>query len=363
MSGIKDTQWFLDRLPSQATISKYERSGVDALVKTTMDRAVVDCRVTPFAREGVDPKAVAAAMTLAFGAAAKVTKDGADAQLDDNEKAALELFILVVSRPAFLIHRDCVRDTTVNEWTADLDTSRLMIPTWAQGVGRIERAGAPCGTGFLVGDRRVLTNNHVVSILLGQRAPFWRLDPDRYADACMKTAELWKGAEPIIDMVREAGSTESVTARITRVVAHHTSADVAVLELDAMPDRRTRLALATEEPPEFVGSKLFVLGYPMEARETPEVVMRRIFGGDPNVLAMKRLSPGTVMRWHTATPNVFLHDASTLGGSSGSCVIDIGTNKVVGIHFAGLYKTENDAVALWRLKSVLVDAGVEFKAP
>ena len=56
------------------------------------------------------------------------------------------------------------------------------------------------------------------------------------------------------------------------------------------------------------------------------------------------------------------HDCSTLGGVSGSCVVDLDSNQVIGLHFAGLYMQYNEAVALWRLVDdpLLTDAGVNF---
>jgi hypothetical protein len=51
-----------------------------------------------------------------------------------------------------------------------------------------------------------------------------------------------------------------------------------------------------------------------------------------------------------------------LGGNSGSCVVDLETNQVIGLHFAGQYMQYNEAVALWRLADdpLLGRAGVNF---
>jgi V8-like Glu-specific endopeptidase len=60
--------------------------------------------------------------------------------------------------------------------------------------------------------------------------------------------------------------------------------------------------------------------------------------------------------------DVMFHDASTLGGNSGSCVVDLDSNQVIGLHFAGRYMQYNEAVALWRLADdpLLARAGVNF---
>jgi endonuclease G len=59
------------------------------------------------------------------------------------------------------------------------------------------------------------------------------------------------------------------------------------------------------------------------------------------------------------------HDASTLGGNSGSCVIELATGKVQGLHFGGVYRERNNAVPAAELGSDprMHDAGVTFEAP
>ena len=56
------------------------------------------------------------------------------------------------------------------------------------------------------------------------------------------------------------------------------------------------------------------------------------------------------------------HDCSTLGGNSGSAVIDLATGHVIGLHFAGAYLKANYAVASFDLAADkrVVDAGVNF---
>ena len=77
--------------------------------------------------------------------------------------------------------------------------------------------------------------------------------------------------------------------------------------------------------------------------------------------------PGAIIRMEpcstgTEPEDVIFHDASTLGGNSGSCVVDLDSGRVIGLHFAGQYMQYNEAVALWRLADdpLLVRAGVNF---
>ena len=82
-----------------------------------------------------------------------------------------------------------------------------------------------------------------------------------------------------------------------------------------------------------------VIGYPGQNSQIPDPdAVRNIFG---DIYDVKRLAPGAVMR---ADETVIEHDASTLGGNSGSLVFSLETGKAVGLHFAGSYTTANYAV-------------------
>ena len=80
-------------------------------------------------------------------------------------------------------------------------------------------------------------------------------------------------------------------------------------------------------------------------------LMQSIFG---DVYDKKRLAPGQVTE---ARPDVVLHDCSTLGGNSGSVVVDLATGEAVGLHFAGRFLETNyaipSAVVAARLEDIL----------
>jgi hypothetical protein len=107
------------------------------------------------------------------------------------------------------------------------------------------------------------------------------------------------------------------------------------------------------------GRDVYVIGFPARdpLRNDP-VEMDRIFAG---VYGIKRLQPGKIMNIDDSTP-IMTHDCSTLGGNSGSCVIDLETNNVIGLHFSGRYLQANRAISLWKLKNdpLLNKAGVNF---
>ena len=235
------------------------------------------------------------------------------------------------------------------------------------GVGRIETAArSGRGTGFIVGPRRILTNNHVLCSLFGLSLDAWQTSPDHFAELCKSNSKQWSKKEktgaPFFELRGELGSKESSTARVTSVLGHHLEVDMAVLELDGDPAGSRQLPLTKDEPPSFKGRRIYAVGYPLvdTFKVTPAPVFKRVFGADATSLGTKRFSPGTVIEWGGA--NRFSHDASTLAGSSGSAIVDFEQRSVVGLHYSGSYKVANNAVPLWKFRDdpVLVDNGVVF---
>lgn len=64
----------------------------------------------------------------------------------------------------------------------------------------------------------------------------------------------------------------------------------------------------------------------------------------------------------TAAGRLLTHDCSTLGGNSGSAVVDLDTHQVVGLHFGGKYLTGNSAHVLSTLQDdpLVKKAGLVF---
>ncbi|HEV7242174.1 MAG TPA: serine protease [Thermoanaerobaculia bacterium] len=338
---------------------------VDRLLGIATDRAVVDIGLDPVAKPDADKKAVKAALKLATNAAKKVAESGAKAKLTDKEKDALDLFILLVSRPAIFVRKGTVAERPEN-WP-EVEKSSEVLPRVIAGVGRIENAArGGRGTGFIVGPRRILTNNHVLCSLFGLMLNAWQAAPDDFAKLCKSNSKVWskkkKTDAPFFELRGELGSKDTSTARVTRILGHHLEVDMAVLELDADPKGSRQLSLSKDEPPTFKGRRIYAVGYPMvdSNKVTPVPVFKRVFGADEKSLGTKRFSPGTIIEWGGAKK--FSHDASTLAGSSGSAIVDFEQGSVVGLHYSGNYNIANNAVPLWKFKDdpVLVDNGVVF---
>jgi Trypsin-like peptidase domain len=354
---------FVDRLPVGEERDKLLNADLDQLMPMVRERAIVDSGFDLVPQPDADADQVKKHLAEAQAAARLVAEEGDDAPLTEQQQLALELFILLTSRPALFVVGGSVRDRPQN-WPV-LEENRALVDRRIKGVGRIELAPGgranTRGTGFLVGERRVLTNNHVLASLFGASdLSRWERDPGWFEDRVSEANQNWlTGGGPTFELIGELASTASSASTVTRILGHHVTVDVALVEIAQEPTGARYLRLAAEAPDGFADRKMYALGYPVRDLSTPPAVLQRIFGaGDAR--GTKRCSPGLVMRWDGG--QVFEHDASTLPGSSGSAVVDLGSDEVVGIHFAGQFERRNLAVAVWTLKDhpLFADHGVIF---
>jgi S1-C subfamily serine protease len=314
------------------------------LTRSVRERAVVVLPERLTARgQSVEETRKQAEQVLAAGirGLTKLQQQGDDADLTDEELMGTEAVVLLVGRPALFVV-DNSFSVPPGPWTAPLEAERGSIETTLRSVGRIEVSYGlgqveMIGTGFLVAPGVVMTNRHVV---------------EAFCELAGSTWSFVSGLTPAIDYLRERDGTQTAGFRLVEVLGVHDSLDLALLRVSPGSDPAGHpmpqpLLLSHEAlaPPE--GRNVYVAGYPASDNQglTPPQVLRDIFG---DVYQVKRLQPGKIMFINDAR-RVFNHDCSTLGGNSGSCVVDLDTNRVVGLHFQGSYRRANTAVALWKL--------------
>jgi hypothetical protein len=307
---------------------------------------------------------------LQAGASAidKLEQEGPDAQLEPEQRSGLEAIVLVVARPAILMHEGVFGEAPP-PWSDVLEPFRPGIADSSPRIGRIEVNGLPQvpygGTGFLVAEDVVMTNCHV-AMLFAQtaQAAQWQLKPGVGSSiAFLDEPDLRRPTDPLPGF------------DVKEVIGIHDRLDLALLRVEPQADGADLpqpLTIASQDPGPLEARRIYVLGYPAPDWRNDQAVQRAIFGDRYYV---KRLQPGTILATpdaaavrfspcsNGATPDdVLFHDASTLGGNSGSAVIDLDTNQVIGLHFAGSYLEYNQAVALWKLADdpLLQRAGVNF---
>ncbi|CAA9233111.1 MAG: hypothetical protein AVDCRST_MAG50-1285 [uncultured Acidimicrobiales bacterium] len=281
-------------------------------------------------------------------AAAKIAESGTDADLTPEEVAGAEAIIVVFGRPAILV-QDGRFFPPPHPWEK-LEECRADIEAVLPRVGRIEVAGHPryewVGTGFVAGDGLVLTNRHVAKEFA---RPVGRGKWDFEA-----------GMTVTIDFAEELSSAAPREHPVTEVVAVHEEVDLAVLRVGPRAGgTAVPAALPLSRAPQRArkGRQVYVVGYPAaDPGRNDAEVMGRIFNDIYNV---KRLQPGGV---RGTKGLLHSHDCSTLGGNSGSCVVDLETHQVVGLHFQGRYLEANWAVTLSKLLAdpKIKKAGLNF---
>jgi endonuclease G, mitochondrial len=264
-----------------------------------------------------------------------------------------ETIVWVFNRPILLVQGNTftsgsVENTVLRE---RLEQARKRIETAIPAVGRIELENSPyewVGTGWLVDENVVVTNRHVATVFgLGKDDQF--------------TFRMGSGGRPIrarIDYLEERGIVvPQIEFQITRILHIEEDLegrpDIAFLQVARRSSENEALPRPielTERTPE-TGDSVVVLGYPAKDSRIPEPeYMEQYFGG---IYDVKRLAPGLLM--NSADPTQICHDCTTLGGNSGSVVLDTRSGKAVGLHFGGTYRVANYAVSATVIKQRLDD--------
>lgn len=283
--------------------------------------------------------------------AMKKVEVGRDQDISDQDAKGLEAIVLLAGRPALLImNGDFMPPPPL--WTG-LTAARDAIRSVIARVGRIEVSHNPnfewLGTGWLAGRDVVLTNRHVA-------AEFSR----RGADGAW-TFRAPMGAS--LNLNAELNAEAALTFTVSSIIGIHDDHDMAALRVeqvsgpDALPDP---LPVAAQAPETLTGRKVYVVGYPAwDGRRNDPEPMKRIFAEIYNV---KRLQPGEISGEALDAFEIH-HDCSTLGGNSGSPVIDLETHRVLGLHFGGRFLETNFAVPLWTLQNdpLIKQAALNFQ--
>lgn len=283
-----------------------------------------------------------------------VLKVAREESLSDSELFALEAIILPRERPVVFVQNDSF-GTLPSPWAHfALEPIRRQIENAIPAVGRIELPDSPWipygGTGFIVGDNLLMTNRHVGELFA--------------TGLGLKNLAFRPGQSAAIDFKRETQSDVSINLRVREIVMIHPHWDMVILRVDGLPAGHSALTLSVLSPEELNDREIAVIGYPARDERNDLALQDKIFSGVYNV---KRLHPGRIRPRETMNSfghpvKAMTHDSSTLGGNSGSAVLDVATGHIVGLHFAGIYLKANYCVPTFELArdSRVVDAGLNF---
>jgi hypothetical protein len=268
-------------------------------------------------------------VTGAAGVRRAIASDVMPAQIvasGEEDAAVLEAIVHTTLRPAVL-----VQDGRAVAWPAEwahLAAHADAIAFAAARTGRVELEGNPAldwvGTGFVIDDRLVATNRHVLEEFAFQ-------DP-RHGWQIRDGIRVW------LDFAEEIGGQAPQEVAVTGIWGVHDTFDLAILQMG--PGCPSPLSFAPTVA--VSGEEVLTIGYPaFDSRRNDAAAMQQVFRGIYNV---KRLLPGLIVE-PPESPWLLRHDCSTLGGNSGSPVLRPATADVVGVHFRGLYLRWNEAIS------------------
>ncbi|HEY0489324.1 MAG TPA: serine protease [Telluria sp.] len=311
----------------------------------------------------------------------KLNSEGVRARLTQTEMLGLEAVVETDgSRPVLM-----VQDGSIDLKAPDLNTELGLPWQYAArerlvGIRRVVASvgvvqlpdfdNMRIGTGFTVAPGLILTNRHVLEAIA-------RFDDGKWS--WKYKAQIDFGAEferPVthcfdVDAVLMAGP-NPIDGRV-----NFANLDIALIHLRPGPhDFPPGLPLGETADTVKVGPahtpSVYVVGFPAK----PSILTGVDIGAEPpaagtefedvvthlfkDEFGVKRWAPGFVQAgagqlFDDARKWVMSHDASTLGGNSGSCIIDFSGNNalVVGLHFGGRSRVENWAHVLAAIRTEL----------
>ncbi|MGC1611286.1 MAG: DNA/RNA non-specific endonuclease, partial [Pseudolabrys sp.] len=253
----------------------------------------------------------------------------------------LEAIVLPRNRPVALVRGDSYDDLDGPWVSLNDDVIKRRIASLLPLIGRVEVPSSPilpyAGTGFVVGQGLIATNRHVAQLFSQGRGLTIR----------------YRAGDAAIDFKRQIDApdddrTAYLSVRAVEMI--HPYWVMALLRVDGLPTDRM-LRLSVKSPEELLDHNVVVIGYPARDERSDVALQDRIFNRTYNV---KRLQPGVIrarakIQSFENTVNALTHDASTLGGNSGSAVIEVESGEVVALHFAGEYLKANYAVPMHEL--------------
>jgi hypothetical protein len=300
----------------------------------------------------------------------KLNGDGESAELSESEAFGIEAVIEVDgSRPVLFVQDGTIKidapelsDSLAVKWQGAAMSFITQIRKVVASVGGVQRpafGNQRIGTAFAIAPSLVVTNRHV----LEEIAEFvdekwqWKFDAEvdffgeheRSAENKFQLEEVvLTGANPINHIINFA----NLDFAIIRVKGNEAKfPDPLSLEREL-----ERVKVHDDQHPAiytvgFPGKPWIAPGKPADgapkAGHEYQEVLEKLY---QNRFGTKRWAPGLVEAGAgqlagDAKKWVMSHDASTLGGSSGSCVVDFANNgeRVVGLHFGGRPRVQNYA--------------------
>jgi endonuclease G, mitochondrial len=227
-------------------------------------------------------------------------------------------------------------------WKARLTAAKALLEPAICAVGRIDLAGAPLewvGTGWLLAENILVTNRHVADEFVIRKGEGFSFKMG--GNGPMSSS---------IDFLQEIDNPATLVFNLVRplYVADSAGADISFFEIE-VTGGNPKLAKPIQLATQIVATEnVAAIGYPAYDSRIPEPdLMEHIFG---RIYNKKRLAPGGITRVEATR---LQHNCTTLGGNSGSVVIDLNSGLALGLHFSGSFLDTNYAVRADVVKELL----------
>jgi glutamyl endopeptidase len=365
---MQEQQWLASVLPSQQQLdSVLGNDPAAAMLGLARSRAPVELG---FVGDPGDDPELKKQFAIAQTAAAALKQDPT-LTLTGQQIQALHAFVHLLARPALRV-LDGAIPAIPRSWEM-LETAHQSVVRKIRGVGRIDNSDREhVGTGWFVAENLLLTNRHVAGALCGldpHNDPSWL---NKLPAAVAATNKAWDQdptSRGVWDPAEHPSTASTVVGTITKIRAFHKLLDMALLDITGVADSKGLVLRIHAAPPaSLVRHPIYLAGYPGVSPPygvSPQVA--KLLFPDAISSGLKRVSPGQLVALVEDLPIAAnkprgSHDGSTLGGSSGSPVIDFDNHRVVALHYAGQYGVANFAVPLWLVKDdpFFTSNGIEF---
>lgn len=318
----------------------------DAPLQREIESKLAETDVSPEVAEGL----TAAELDPATFAATRLITRGVDRDLSFSEERIIR-GLPIGYRPIARIRNN--RATTeflgkaLDYWVDEVRKSQAALNLAIPAVGRIEVTNGELpweGTGWLVTDDIIITNRHVA-----ERFAREGQTPGEFA---FRAGARGGKMSSEIDFLEEEDRRDEAEHPVTAIlwISPDKDPDVAFLRIRraaGKPPLPKPIDLAEVMPD--TDSNIAAIGYPAKDESLKDHDLALAYFGE--VYEKKRLAVGKILRYDRT---LLTHDCSTLGGNSGSALIDMATGKAVALHRGGfLDDSANTAVPAPYLRELL----------
>ena len=258
------------------------------------------------------------------------------------------------TRPALVVRNNTFDLPQSNTWRSQLLPQKMKLERAIRSIGRVELTNHPnfpwAGTAWMISERVAVTNRHVAMLFARKKGKAFPMI--KAPNGAQITAR--------VDFREEHKIGESAEFSVDRVLFieedTEKAPDMAFIEFSKGQTLPDPISLMTKSPSK--DQIVTVIGYPANDPRNPAAAISGVFG---DIFDVKRLAPGKVLA--NIAGFVFTHDCSTLGGNSGSAVIDVESGQALGLHFGGRFKEANFAVESRELEKRMRALKVQVAVP